>query len=137
MWLGWPGSPGSLPFQVLPLGASSPTSPRGAVNSLESPCPEAARRKAANTVVKGKQMDRECAPSLSAPLGGKAQATSKACYMLSGEEPSTRLPNCLLFQGQPATRVAVRASASVSRWAEECSDLPAPPGHVFMLGTWQ
>lgn len=78
-------------LKVFPLGASSPTLP-GAVNSLESPWPEAARRKAANTVAKGKQMDRECAPSLSAQFGGKAQATSKAWHLLFREGPFHEIP---------------------------------------------
>lgn len=92
------------------LGLPLPFSP-GLLTHWKAPGQKQPRRKTANTVLKGKQMGGECAPSLSAQLGGKAQATSKTGHLLARERPSMRLTKCLLFQGQPATRVASQASS--------------------------
>lgn len=72
--------------KYFPLGLPLPLS-QGLLTHWKAPGQRQPRRKAANTVAKGKQMDRECAPSLSAQLGGKAQAISKAWHLLFREEP--------------------------------------------------
>ena len=82
--------------KYFPLGLPVPLS-QGLLTHWKAPGQRQPRRKAANTVAKGNQMDRECAPSLSAQLGGKAQATSKYGTGSSGRGPSMRFPHCLLF----------------------------------------
>lgn len=129
--------------KYFPLGLPVPLS-QGLLTHWKAPGQRQPRRKAANTVAKGNQLDRECASSPSAQLGGKAQATSKAWHWLCREGPFREVPSLPAVprptsnqSGQPGLQLACHCGLQLacSQWTEQCSPLPAAPRDVIALRT--